>query len=76
MISIEQMLEEGLPFPSQSLEMGDDPTLTPAALQALLLLLGTCQKLLSGPKDSQIQVIKSSSTLVTEIIVYLDADLW
>lgn len=45
MISTEQMLEEGLPFPSLSLEMGDDPTLALAALQALLFLLGTCQKL-------------------------------
>lgn len=70
------MLEEGLPFSSQSLKMVDDPTLAHAALKALLLLLGTCQKLFSGLKDSQLQVIKSSSTVITEIIVYLDADLW
>lgn len=76
MVSIQQMLEEGLPFPSQSLEMGDDPTLALAALQALPLLLGTWQKLLSGLKDFQIQGIKSRSMLITEIVVYLDVDLW
>ena len=76
MISIEQMLEEGLPFPSQSLETGDNPTLALVVLQASLLLLGTCQKLFSGLQGSYIQVIKSSSTLVTETIVYLDVDLW
>lgn len=39
------MFEEGLPLPSQSVELGDDPTLALAALKQLLLLLGTCQKL-------------------------------
>lgn len=70
------MLEEGLPLPSQSVELGDDPTLALAAIKELLFLLGTYQKLWTGLKDSHIRIITSSSTLITEIIVYLDADLW
>lgn len=57
-ISIEQTLEEGLPFHFQSLETAL------AALQAFLFKLGICQKLLTGLKDSQVQISKSSPIFV------------
>lgn len=76
MTAVEEVLEEGLPFPAQSLEAGDGPSLVLATLQAPSSLLGTCQKLLSGLKGSWTQVTKSSSTGVTQIIAYLDVGLW